>query len=486
MPKTLCLDTNVVLHDAESIFKFEDNNVVIPITCIEEIDKFKREQNELGRNARAFSRYMDDLRQTGSLINGVTVNDQGGKLYVVLFDQTVANCLPYQDMSVMDNRILATAKYLKTFFPLADTDMPYRDVILITKDTNLRIKADVHSIIAQDYENGKVQSDDVYSGIRHITVPQKYIDSIYEKGMLDDIELAEYVQDTLPNECFVFHADSNSKQSALARYNGIMREFRLLPQDMKTCDILPKNTEQTFALDMLKDDDLSLVSMIGKPGAGKTIIALAAGLHGVMETDKYSKILLLKPIVAMDNSHELGFLPGSMEEKLGPWMASYADNIEVIMSKYLKEDDAPRCRNTKDKKTGKDKVGKDKEKIAEILAEKDAGKTSPIQELIAHGLLEFGSLEHARGRSLSGQYVILDECQNCSPHAVKTMITRMGEGSKIVLMGDISQIDSPYLDSRSNGLSIVVDKFQEQNISGHITLKKSERSKLAEIASELL
>jgi PhoH-like ATPase len=358
----------------------------------------------------------------------------------------------------------------------------------------MRILADIFGLQAEDYKNSKVQGDELYTGIKHLAVDQQCIDLMYTLGkfnledaqpFLDEAQLGssfEYKEEfkgyvPSPNECFVFHSNSNSKQTALTRYNSILREFNVLPQDMKTCDILPRNAEQAFALDVMKDTSVELVTLTAKAGCGKTYLAIAAALYGVIETQTYKKILLLKPIVPMDNSHELGFLPGSMEEKLGPWMASYGDNIEQIMAKYIKEDDFDKGKKPKNKK---------EEKQQEDYFEKQKGKTSPIQELIAQGMLEFGSLEHSRGRNWKDTYVIIDEAQNTSKNTMKTILTRIGEGSKIIVMGDPSQIDSPYLDSKNNGLVIVQTLFKDHAIAGHVTLTKSERSKLAELASELL
>lgn len=463
MQKLFVIDSNIILHDADSIFKFDEHIVVIPQTVLEELDTKKREPGEIGYNARKFSRHVDELRIKGSLVHGVKVNDQGGKLYITLFDQNVGNCLPYQDMNVMDNRILATAKYLETH--LVITNQGKREVIMVSKDTNMRIKADIFGIKSEDYKNGKVESIDLYNGHRDIFVNASIIDSVYTNKKIDKSLINV---DAYPNECFTLIDETNTKHSALVRYDSILQQFNLLPQDLKTSGILPRNSEQSFAIDMLCDKNLNLCSLIGKAGSGKTMISLAAGLRGVLDLQEYTRILLLKPIVPMDNGHELGFLPGSMEEKLAPWMASYVDNIELIMSEYFKEDEPKK----KSKKSTYD--------------EKSAGKINPVQELMNLGLLELGSLEHLRGRSLPNQFIIIDEAQNCSPHALKTIITRVGEGSKIVLLGDISQIDTPYLDARSNGLSIVVESFKDQTIAGHIILKKSERSKLAEIASEIL
>jgi PhoH-like ATPase len=473
MQKIYVIDTNVILMEAESILKFEENIVIIPQPVLNELDKKKKETGEIGYNARKFSRIVDELRTKGNLANGVPCNDQGGMLYITLFDENVAACLPYQDMCVMDNRILASALYAKKFFGITLGHQDY-ELTMVSNDTNVRILADIFDIKAEDYKNDKIQTDDLFSGIQHIDIPQEDIDRIYQQGMLDLLDMQ--INEPYPNECFVFHSTSNTKQSALACYNAVMKEFRLLPQDMKTVDILPRNAEQSFALNILKDDDIKLVTLTAKAGCGKTMIALAAGLHGVMVTHKYSKILLLKPIVPMDNSHELGFLPGGLDEKLGPWMASYGDNIEQIMALYMKDDDDGLSAN-KRKKSQKEK---------DVLQEKSQGKLSPVQELIAQGMLEFGSLEHARGRNWSNTYIIIDEGQNTSKNTAKTVITRVGEGSKIVFMGDISQIDSPYLDSKNNGLAIVQNLWKDQKIAAHITLTKSERSELAEIASEIM
>lgn len=473
MKKIYVLDTCVYLNDAEALFKFGENSIVIPFPVLEEIDKKKNEQNTVGRNARAFSRYIDDLRKKGSLIDGVEVNDCGGKICVVLFDQTVANCLPYQNMNEMDNRILATAKFVSTYSPILKQEQ--KEVILVTQDTNLRIRADVSGIIAEDYQHGKVSADNLYTGEREIYVNQNIIDELYSAkkipfSMLRDIE---EIETPYSNECLVIKS-CGSKQSALGRYNEQYDSISLMPQNMKTCDILPRNTEQQFALDLLRDPTINLVTMTGKAGSGKTIMALAAGLHHVLKTNLYSKILLLKPIVSMDNGHELGFLPGSMEEKLSPWMASYADNIEQIMAGYNSEEAPASGRGKKDLEAMKNYI------------EKQRGKVDPIRELIDHGKLEFGSAEHIRGRSLPNQYIIVDEAQNFTVHALKTLITRAGEGTKIVLMGDISQIDTPYLDMRSNGLTVIIEKFKSHNVAGHINFKKSERSALAELAANIL
>ena len=481
MRKIYVIDTNVIFQEAESILKFEEHIVVIPQPVITEVDKYKKEGGEVGYNARKFAKLLDGLRKKGNLANGVSLNDQGGMLYVTLFDEVTAAKLPFQNMEYMDNRILASALQVKDCFGIFVKDEEY-EVIVVTNDTIMRILADIFDLQVEEYKNANAKGDELYTGIKHLNVDQQCIDSMYTIGKFNLEDAQPFLDESdgyvpSPNECFVFHSLANTKQSALAKYNQVMREFILLPQDMKTCDILPKNTEQAFALELLKDTSIELVTLNAKAGCGKTFLAIAAAIYGVLETNSYKKILLLKPIVPMDNNHELGFLPGSMEEKLGPWMASYGDNIAQIMEKYIKDEGFDKGKKPKSKK---------EEKQQDDYFEKQKGKTNPIQELIALGVLEFGSLEHARGRNWKDTYVIIDEGQNTTKNTMKTVLTRIGEGSKIIVMGDPSQIDSPYLDSKNNGLVIVQTLFKDHAIAGHVTLTKSERSKLAELASELL
>lgn len=466
MKKIYVIDTNVILNSADAILKFEEHWVAIPQPVLSELDDKKREIGEIGYNSREFSRIVDDLRTKGNLVKGVSLNDKGGLFFVELYSEDIAKeILPSQDMSIVDNQIISCALSIKQ----KHTD---KEVILVSKDTNVRIISDIFGIKSEDYKNSQVKSDSVYTGIQHIEVEQILIDKIYEQKELTLADIFILENEPFPNECFVFHSLENTKQSALARYDSVMKLFKLLPQDMKTCDLLPKNTEQQFALDLLKDPNVPLVSLEGLAGSGKTILALASAIYGVLETQRYDKILLLKPIVPMDNSHELGFMPGTMMEKLAPWMASYMDAIAVIMQKYIKTDDVPKKRRSK------------REEAME--AEKSQGKLNPMEELISLGLLEVGSLENIRGRSLPNQFIIIDECQGLTRHAIRTIVTRVGEGTKIVLLGDPSQIDSPYLDSKSNGLVIVIDAFKNEEVAGHISMKHSVRSRLAEIATKIL
>lgn len=460
MPKNFILDTNVILHDAESLFKFEEHQIFLPITILEEIDNKKKDMNEVGRNARQFSRYIDDLRSKGKLVDGVPVNNKGGVLKVVLFENQFKQLMPEEDYSKNDNKILATALYVKS--------ISENESILVTKDTNLRIKADVYELNAEDYKNDKIQTDELYTGSGILYTSKEIIDKLYDQKEIsvDEIEHGELYD----NQFFTIFNINNSKHSALVQYNKTFNNFKVIYDENDMFGITPRNTEQEFAVELLRNPNISLVTILGKAGSGKTLLSVCAGLESVMELGIYKKMILAKPIVSMDNGHALGFLPGTLEEKLGPWLASFTDNIDYIMPDYNKEEPVVR-------------KGK---KAQEIAQEKKAGKTSPTMELYERGILEMGSLEHIRGRSLPFQYIIIDESQNLTPHAIKTIITRAGEGTKIILLGDVSQIDCPYLDSESNGLSYVIERFKGQKMYGHITLRKSERSLLAEVASELL
>lgn len=485
MRKVFVLDTNVILSDAESIFKFQEHTVVIPMPVIEEIDRFKKEKNELGRNARAFGRYMDDLRKKGSLFweeematvlgGPVIVNNDGGIIKVVLYHDHFGSCLCGADMDKPDNQIIACAMSIN------NTDNSI--TILVSRDINMRIRGDLYGVYTQDYENGKVETDDLYTGCSHLYVPGSLIDLMYKQGKLDLGSLKDAIGDIEllnPNAGIIIHSEIDEKHSALCYYDAMMRELVRLPDDQTLLGITPRNAEQRFALNLLTDPNIELVTMTGKAGSGKTLMAMVGGLYGVLEQKLYDKIVLLKPIVAMDNSHELGFLPGTMDEKLAPWMASYSDNLSVIMNNLSKDDLL-----IKKKKSGK-KLTKAEQQALDDLEEKSAGRVGAMEELKAFGLVECGSLEHMRGRSLPKQFIVIDEAQNVTPHALKTVISRAGEGTKIIVMGDLGQIDNPYLDSCSNGLAYVIEKMKEFSITGHIHFRKSERSKLAELASDVL
>jgi PhoH-like ATPase len=438
MKKTYILDTNVLLHDPQALFRFEENDLVIPITVIEEIDRFKKDQNETGRNARQISRMLDGLRQKAHLIEGVPL-EKGGVLKVQLFTEETFKRLPPELRADRgDNRILAVAMDLK-----ARCDCP---VIFVTKDTNLRIKADAVGLTAEDYESDKVSIEELYSGTAHLMVHKDEVDRFYGQGYLS-LE-GEYPA----NECITLVENGNPSHTAIGRYQASMQRLVPLirPPKEGLWGIHPRNREQQFALDHLLNDDVQLVTLVGKAGTGKTLLAIAAGLHKSADAGTYSRLLVSRPVFPL--GRDLGFLPGDVEEKLAPWMQPIFDNVELLLASVDER--------------GKRKRG--------------------YRELVDMGILEIEALTYIRGRSIPKQYMIVDEAQNLTPHEIKTIVTRVGEGTKIVLTGDPYQIDNPYVDSSSNGLTYVVEKFKGQEIAGHVTLTKGERSNLAELAANLL
>ncbi|MFO7830721.1 MAG: PhoH family protein [Desulfuromonadaceae bacterium] len=445
MTKKFILDTNVLLHDSQAMYKFDDNEVVIPITVIEEIDTFKKDLNEIGRNARHVSRQLDELREIGGLTQGVAL-ENGGSLRVVLFSKNYADKLPPGLKSEReDNRILAIA-----VAEMENCDYP---VVFVTKDTNLRIKADAMGLKAQDYESDKVSISELYSGTAEIVVPASEIDRFYGQGYLEFDNAADKDGNKLyPNQCVTLIDAGNPSHTGLCRYHT--GEARLLPlykaQKEGIWGIQARNREQHFVLDILLDNAVQLVTLVGKAGTGKTLLAIAAGLQRVADDNQYSRLLISRPVFPM--GRDLGFLPGDVEEKLAPWMQPIFDNVDLLLN------------NVEDR--GKRKRG--------------------YRELVDMGIMEIEPLTYIRGRSIPNQYMIVDEAQNLTPHEIKTIITRAGEGTKIVLTGDPYQIDNPYVDSSSNGLAYVVEKFKEQKVSGHVTLTHGERSGLAELAANLL
>jgi len=438
MRKTYILDTNVLLHDPQALFRFEDNNLIIPMTVIEEIDRFKKELSETGRNAREFSRIMDALRAKAKLIDGVVL-ETGGQLRVDLYTEEHLKCLPPElRIDRGDNRILAVALDVK-----AHSEWP---VVFVTKDTNLRIKADAVGLTAQDYESDKVSLEDLYSGTAEVLLPRQDIDRFYSQGFLP-IET-----EFLPNQCLTLMDEVNPSHTALARYNRALRQAMPLLRAPKEglWGVHPRNREQQFAFDLLLNEDIQLLTLVGKAGTGKTLLAIAAGLHKSADEGQYSRLLVSRPIFPL--GRDLGFLPGDIEEKLSPWMQPIFDNVELLLG----------------------------------AVEEGSKRKRGYKELVDLGILEIEPLTYIRGRSIPKQYMIVDEAQNLTPHEIKTIITRVGEGTKIVLTGDPYQIDNPYVDSSSNGLTYLVEKFKGQDEAGHVTLTKGERSSLAELAANLL
>ncbi len=437
MKKTFVIDTNVILHDYDAIYKFEENDLVIPIVVLEELDKFKKGNSIINFNARQIMRYLDKISEDNSLFaDGIQLGEGLGKLFIKLiprYDDILNTSL--SDTEYADNKILALVKEMAQ-------NSKEQEIILVTKDVNLRLKARALGLKAQDFKSGQVEN------ITHITQKNKVqtdtdiITNLYSKGTIPP-ELLK-IDGIFPNDYFIL-SDGNS--DALVTYDAHKKIIRLVKQ--KTAyHIKARNAEQKFALDALLNPNIELVSLTGKAGTGKTLLALAAALE---QANDFYQIMLARPIVALSDK-DLGYLPGSAKEKIRPYMQPLFDNLTVI----------------------KQNCGI------------NSRYTQQIDDLLKDEKLLIEPLAYIRGRSISKAFFIVDEAQNLTPHEVKTIITRAGEGTKIVFTGDIDQIDSPYLDDRSNGLTYLTDRMRGEDLFAHINLEKGERSELAERASKKL
>ena len=435
--KNFVLDTNVLLHDHKCIFNFEENDIFIPIVVLEELDKFKKGNEEINYNAREFARQLDKYTDKDFFENGAQLGPDLGRLSIIVNSSLNKRVKEAFREDKPDHRILSAA------IEVAEQHKNMR-TILVTKDINLRMKARALGIETEDYTNDKVKSDDLFENEhRTITgIAPDIIDAIYssKKG----IPVEQIGVKLRTNECFVLDSGNSS---VLARYvtaDGIVR--KVIKE--KNFGIEPRNAEQAFAFDLLNDDRVKLLAITGKAGTGKTLLALAGALkqHGM-----YKQILLARPIVSLSNK-DLGFLPGDEKQKIAPYMQPLFDNLNVIKRQFSLESNDYRT----------------------------------LQEMQAGGSLVIEALAYIRGRSLSDTFCIIDEAQNLTPHEIKTIITRAAEGTKMVFTGDVYQIDSPYLDTQSNGLAYMIDRMQGQEIFGHVNLVKGERSKLSELASNLL
>lgn len=441
MKKTFVLDTNVLLHDPKAIYRFEENDVILPIATIEELDRFKKSMDETGRNARQVSRALDKLRSQGSLIEGIAL-DGDGVLKVSLCHQETLNSLPLElEGDKADNEILAVA--------LEHKHTCQCPVVLISKDTNLRIKADTLGISAEDYATDKIDIDDLYAGTGELLVHADQLTELFRGGTLE-LEGKFY-----PNQSLTLVDVNNPAHTALAMVDSESGHIVPLPKIPYAgiSQIHPRNREQKFALNLLLNDNIPLVTLVGKAGTGKTLLAIAAGVQKVSEQKGYSRLLISRPVVPM--GRDIGYLPGDVNEKLTPWMQPLYDNFDLIFG-------------TQDP------------------TDKPAHWRRGHEELMEMGLLQIEALTYIRGRTLPQQFLIVDEAQNLTPHEVKTILTRAGEGTKIVLTGDTAQIDNPYVDAESNGLAYVVERFKHEPLAGHILLTRGERSALAERSTELL
>jgi PhoH-like ATPase len=445
MKKVFIIDTNVLLSNPDSIFKFEDNDVVIPISVIEEIDKFKKDQSENGRNARQVSRILDKLRSQGTLSSGIPLMPDkyanNGLLFVYLGRDLPS--LPGLLSDLVDNNILAIALTLQKKFGSS------RKVIIITKDSNLRIKSDAFGISSEDLSADKVDVSEVYTGMNFVSLDAKSFFAFKEKGIMSADEEKKYS----PNQfvSVINKDDENSVVAGVFDFSKKIIKKVELPSD-NIWGIGSRNLEQKFALWALLNDDIKLVTLTGGAGTGKTLMAIAAGLAKTTDEEVFNRLLIARPVFPMGK--DIGFLPGDINEKLNPWMQPVYDSLDFLLGGGS---------HSRKKRFSKS-----------------------YEELINQGLLAVEPLTYIRGRSLPLSYFVVDESQNLTPHEIKTIITRAGEGTKIVLTGDPFQIDNPYVDSTNNGLIHVVERFKDLEIAAHVTFKQGERSKLATLAAQCL
>jgi PhoH-like ATPase len=442
--KNYVLDTNVLLHDPDALLNFQENHVWIPIEVIEEVDKFKKETTERGQNARTVARRLDQLRQTGSLSTGVPLSN-GGKLSIIFSalpgerqgKRDSIRTTDWRGETTVDNRILEQALRIKR-------EHPKRPTILVTKDINLRLKSDVHGLAAEDYETDQVNLKDLYTGCFDLEVE----DAVFREFKHRREVPLPPGKARQPNQYCTVYSGSDPKRTMLARVDGEAKKLVGLQDSQSVWGIRPKNREQHFALDALLDENIKLVTLMGKAGTGKTLIALAAGLKKAVTDREYRRLVIARPTISMGK--ELGFLPGTLDEKLAPWMQPIHDALELLSDLNMGRGEAR------------------------------------SQDLLRGGMIVVEALSYIRGRSIAHQFMIVDEAQNLTPLEAKTILTRVGQGTKVVLTGDPYQIDNPYVDVASNGFNYVVSHFRNQSLAAHIELQRGERSELAELAANIL
>ncbi|MCK6256870.1 PhoH family protein [Fictibacillus sp. KIGAM418] len=443
MNKIYVLDTNVLLQDPYSIFSFGNHEVVIPAIVLEEVDSKKRYMDEIGRNAREVSRLIDKLRAKGKLHEHVPL-ENGGILRVELNHRSFQRLQETFAEPTNDNRILAVSLNLLNEEKGKENA---KEVILVSKDVLVRVKADALGIQAEDFLSDRVvdRDEQTYLGYKEIYVNSELLEKFYEKQELPVLEIANH--SFYPHQFIIMKDMYRSSVSALARVEDNGKKLKpLLFEGDSIWGIKPRNVQQKMAIELLLRKDVHLVTLIGKAGTGKTLLTLAAGLLQTEDLKKYIKLFIARPIVPVGK--DIGYLPGEKDEKLKPWMQPIYDNLEYLFN---------------------------------------AKKQGELEKILAGiGSIHVEALTYIRGRSLPDQFIIIDEAQNLTKHEVKTILTRVGEGSKVILLGDPKQIDHPYLDEFTNGLTYVVEKFKDQSISGHVKLEKGERSSLAQLAADLL
>lgn len=444
--KTFVLDTNVLLHNPNALFMFKDNEVVIPFDVIEELDKFKAGTDDLGRNARTVIRHLDHLRTSGKLSEGVAIAQNGGHVRVILEEDQ--KLCPGLTLNSPDNRIICCAYQLHN---------EGKRVVFISKDINARIKSDALGIITEDFEAQKVDFEHLYTGLREVTVAGEVVDRLFSTKLVK----LELDPPLLANEFVLLKDEAKEGHTALARFKADAEGLvPVRPRRGPVFGILPRNLQQTMALELLLDDSVKLVSLIGQAGTGKTLLAIAAGMTKVLNEQVYQKLLCARPIMPL--GRDIGYLPGDKDQKLTAWMQPIFDNMAYLLSNRLS--------------------GDSEHKHAATLSSVE----QRIKQLMDSGQVVLEPLTYIRGRSIPHQFMIVDESQNLTPHEVKTIASRVGEGTKLVLTGDATQIDNPYLDSSSNGLSYLVERLKGKPIVGHVTFTRSERSELASLVIEEL
>ncbi len=492
-PKHFVLDTNVLLHNPDALFMFADNEVVIPFAVLEELDKFKKENNDVGRNARQVIRHLDALRVRGSLGDGVQWNGNGGRIRIVLADEDRPGMLRED---TPDNRIVSVAWAHQK---------DGKRTVFVSKDINVRIKADALGMHAEDFEAQKVDADQLYRGYIVADVPGTLIDQLYQdkhlavEALLEHLRAAAAAAETastgsgqgaelsgsdggndtagggavatatsagpgaapatpmdqlFANEYVLMRNALDPSHTGLARVLGETSQLIPVHGPRKPVyGIMARNMQQTMAFDLLLNDDVKLLTLLGTAGTGKTLLAIAAGMSRVFKDQRFDKLLVARPIMPM--GRDIGYLPGDKDEKLSAWMQPIFDNLTYLLST----------------------------RGAEVQHAESKPTEARIKQMIDSGQLVLEPLTYIRGRSIPHQFIIIDEAQNLTPHEVKTIVSRVGEGTKIVLTGDIAQIDNPYLDASSNGLSYIVEKLKGEPIVGTVMLEKSERSELASLAA---
>jgi PhoH-like ATPase len=441
--KNYLLDTSVYLTDADAVFRFDNHDIFIPLKVLEEIDKHKKRQDSVGSNARRIIRTLDELRKTGDLQKGVRLGKGKGILKVMSYASLGGSIFPPDlDIRIPDHVILATAKAVQQ-------EQPNRKMIVVSRDINMRVICDSIGMLAEDYTTEKAaeSSDQLYSGFVEHLVDDQVIDRFYDG---EDILIEEDEVKKLwhPNQFLMMVSNANEKKTALARFQSHHMPLKKIIHDkLPDWNINSRNKEQAFAMDLLMDPNIKIVSLIGRAGSGKTLMAIAAGLQQTIglrsENNHYSRLIVSRPVQPLGK--DIGFLPGTMEEKMLPWLMPIQDNLKFLM-----------------------------------------GDRTSLEMYIEKGKIEIEALTYIRGRSIANAFVVIDEAQNLTKHEIKTIITRIGEGTKIILTGDIEQIDNIYVNETSNGLAHAIESFKQYPIAGHVTFKKGERSELATLASKVL